>query len=672
MNHLRCNQVRAARTAGVVAMTLLAAPPQAAEVPPPAAAFARLPAMNMVRLSPDGQKLAWADRSKDGPVVVVYGLAEGKYLRQIPPSDDASIVLRNLDWASNETLLITLSFKKSQSADLSARELREYFRTIAWDVAGGPARILLLDHVGRHWVNSAQLLRAHTGRPHQVVMASTEYLETAYRMETGSRLTGGRKDSGVVYSLFEVDTRTGNGKRIDTGTPFTDVWVVDRHGQAAARSEWNPQEQTFEILGKVQGRWRTVYRGSKPDELRPEAMSADGTAIIAVGSRGGSRERAWNVPLDGGEITPISDDSTDVENIIEDRFTGAVAGLQLGGLVQAIQWLDPKLDRIQQSLGRTFAGRTLTIYDRSEDFSRVITRVEGAGSPPVYYLVDLSKGTADTIGDAYPDLAGAALGERVETSYKARDGIDIPAYLTLPPGIAADKLPLVIFPHGGPYSRDDSGFDWWAQFLATRGYAVLQPQFRGSAGFGAEFARAGEREWGQAMQDDLTDGVRAMIERGIADPQRVCIVGASYGGYAALAGAAFTPGQYACAASVNGIADLAGMYGYLTDRYGQESDSLAEWKRVVGRLYAEDLSARSPTRSVAAIRIPILLVHGTNDIVVPISQSESFARALEEAGKPHRFIRLEGEDHWLSGAASRLRMLQELERFLGEHLSAVP
>jgi dipeptidyl aminopeptidase/acylaminoacyl peptidase len=174
------------------------------------------------------------------------------------------------------------------------------------------------------------------------------------------------------------------------------------------------------------------------------------------------------------------------------------------------------------------------------------------------------------------------------------------------------------------------------------------------------------------MQDDLTDGVRAMIERGIADPQRVCIVGASYGGYAALAGAAFTPGQYACAASVNGIADLAGMYGYLTDRYGQESDSLAEWKRVVGRLYAEDLSARSPTRSVAAIRIPILLVHGTNDIVVPISQSESFARALEEAGKPHRFIRLEGEDHWLSGAASRLRMLQELERFLGEHLSAVP
>lgn len=668
MNRMMRGRVSIAWVAGFVAMTQIAAVP-AAEAPPPAAAFARLPAMNLVRLSPDGQKLAWADRSKDEPVIVVYSLAESKYLRQMPPSDDASIVLRDLDWASNETLLITLSIKQQQSADVSARELREYFRTIAWDVAGGPARILLLDHVGRNWVGGARLLHVHTGRPHQVVMASAEYLETAYRMETGSRLTGGRKDSGVVYSLFEVDTRTGNGKRIDAGTPFTDVWVVDRFGQPAAQSEWNPQEQVFEILGKVEGRWQTVYRGSRPDELRPEAMSADGTAIIAVGARGGPRERAWRIPLDGGEITAISDESTDVEYTIEDRFTGAVAGLQLGGLVQTIQWLDPKLDRIQQSLGRAFAGQTLNIYDRSEDYSRVITRVEGAGSPPVYYLVDLKKGTADTIGDAYPDLAGAALGERAETGYKARDGIDIPAYLTLPPGATANKLPLVIFPHGGPYARDDSGFDWWAQFMATRGYAVLQPQFRGSAGFGAEFARAGEREWGQAMQDDLTDGVRAMIERGIADPERVCIVGASYGGYAAVAGAAFTPDQYACAASINGIADLAGMYGYLTNRYGQESDSLEEWKRIVGRLHADDLSGRSPARSVAAIRIPILLMHGTNDIVVPISQSENFARALEQARKPHQFIRLEGEDHWLSSATSRLRMLQEIERFLGEHLS---
>jgi dipeptidyl aminopeptidase/acylaminoacyl peptidase len=143
-------------------------------------------------------------------------------------------------------------------------------------------------------------------------------------------------------------------------------------------------------------------------------------------------------------------------------------------------------------------------------------------------------------------------------------------------------LPLVILPHGGPESRDWLRFDWWAQFLATRGYAVLQPQFRGTVGFGDAFRLAGRRQWGGLMQDDLSDGVRAMITQGIADPQRVCIVGSGYGGYAALAGAAFTPELHACAVSVNGVSNLSEMLGWEADHHGTESDTLGYWRDSIG------------------------------------------------------------------------------------------
>jgi dipeptidyl aminopeptidase/acylaminoacyl peptidase len=182
----------------------------------------------------------------------------------------------------------------------------------------------------------------------------------------------------------------------------------------------------------------------------------------------------------------------------------------------------------------------------------------------VFYLVDFATGRADIAGESYPGLAGVTLGEVRFIDYAARDDVEIPAFLTLPPGLGEKNLPLVVLPHGGPHAHDTGDFNWWTQFLATRGYAVLQPQFRGSTGYGAAHRKAGYGQWGGLMQDDVTDGVKAMIKNGLADPARICIAGASYGGYAALAGAAFTPEMYACAISVNGISDLPALLGYVT------------------------------------------------------------------------------------------------------------
>lgn len=227
---------------------------------------------------------------------------------------------------------------------------------------------------------------------------------------------------------------------------------------------------------------------------------------------------------------------------------------------------------------------------------------------------------------------------------------------------------MVVLPHGGPEASDTPYFDWLAQFLAMRGYAVLQPEFRGSTGFGVAFRRAGRGQWGGLMQDDVTDGVKAMIRQGVADPHRICIVGGSYGGYAALAGAAFTPKLYACVVSINGVSDLPAMLGYEKGQHGTESDAVAYWEGDIGSQFDSKVIDHSPVNSAADVEAPVLLLHAINDTVVPIAQSEEMAKALAALGKPVTFIKLDGEDHWLSNAPTRLEVLEDTDHFLRQHL----
>ena len=309
------------------------------------------------------------------------------------------------------------------------------------------------------------------------------------------------------------------------------------------------------------------------------------------------------------------------------------------------------------------------MYGSSLDGTKTLARVETPSSPPVYYLVDFTAHRADIAAEEYPALSGVALGEVKEFSYKARDGTAIPAYLTTPATKSSKPIPLVVLPHGGPQARDYLTFDWLPQFLASRGYAVLQPQFRGSTGFGDAFREAGYRQWGGLMQDDVTDGVRAMIEQGVADPRRVCIVGASYGGYAALMGAAFTPDLYSCAVSISGVTDLPALMRETVPIYGGTlSTTLSIWKARIGAPNDSNLAAKSPINAVQSIKVPILIIYGTGDGVVPNEQSERMARVLKAAGKNVTVAVLAGEDHWLSRTDARVQVLKELEAFLGKNL----
>lgn len=230
------------------------------------------------------------------------------------------------------------------------------------------------------------------------------------------------------------------------------------------------------------------------------------------------------------------------------------------------------------------------------------------------------------------------------------------------------KAPLIVLPHGGPASRDTYSFDFLAQFLASRGYGVLQPQFRGSWGFGKAFQDAGRGEWGDKMQTDLLDGVAAAAASGDIDPARVCIVGASYGGYAALAGATLHPDAYRCAASIAGVSDLGLLLVEQTRVFGRDSGSFQELRKMLSGAATTKLAAISPSHLAANVRVPVLLIHGDKDTVVPFEQSQKMADALQAAGKPVELVTLVDENHYLTRAATRTQMLQTLEGFLARNL----
>lgn len=636
--------------------------------PPPAADFASMPVVSSVDISPNGNLLAWLDRSTAREVVLVYDLTAKDSKRQVDV--DAVTKLRGVRWADDETALVDYSSTGATTRSVPNAPRFEIFRTLAVDVNGGNQRILLMTGGQRETVTDSVMVAARTSKPKTVVMWSRDFSAVAERRQMDTLIPNHREDSGWVSVLFEVDTASGHGTPIDKGDQFTGEWLVDRDGNSVARSDWKAKNRRYRILAKRSyGGWRQVFQRTDGVQFALQGLTADQQAIIAVGPNKAGRVVAWSIPRNGAAISVFFEDpANDVESLVRDPYSGAPIGMKLGGLAQSVHWLDADAEQRYDSVASAFKDRNVTILGRSADGTRAIARVDSPSHPAVYYFVDFATNKADTVGEEYPALANVTLGEVRALSYKARDGTMIPAYLTLPPGVEATHLPLVVLAHGGPEARDNNEFDWWSQFLATRGYAVLRPQFRGSTGFGDDFRRAGSRQWGGRMQDDLTDGVLAMVQQGIADEHRVAIVGGSYGGYAALAGAAFTPDVYRCAISVNGVSDLPAMLGSVKGQHGQESDSVAYWLDNIGSPFHKKVIARSPARAADQIHIPILLMHGVDDTVVPIEQSELMARALTDRGKPFEFIRLPGEDHWLSRSETRLRVLTEIETFLREHL----
>jgi dipeptidyl aminopeptidase/acylaminoacyl peptidase len=397
-----------------------------------------------------------------------------------------------------------------------------------------------------------------------------------------------------------------------------------------------------------------LKRGRTPDKVLIEEPG-NGERII---------EQA---PLDGGPAEVVGDDA-----IVSGVFFNPKTNLWIGQVSQGdtpkVVLFDPLLNARMSAVGQVFRGRSTQLISDDVDFNRLVVFTSGTGDSGTYWLIDLAAHKANPLGYEYPDVQPTDVGPIQMVTWKAGDGLELHGVLSLPAGGAAKALPVIVMPHGGPQDRDYPVFSWWAQMFAARGYAVFQPNFRGSAGYGQAFRDAGFGQWGRKMQSDISDGLAELARQGVVDPKRACIVGWSYGGYAAQAGVTVQTGLYRCAVSMAGVSNLPAMLSYAADSAGSLSATMRYWRKfMTGSSTSGNVAGLSPASLAAAADAPILLIHGKDDTVVPFGQSVGMADALKHAGKPVEFLPLAGADHWLLKEDTRIAMAKASLDFVEKH-----
>lgn len=638
--------------AGFLVQSSTATPAAAAAyTPPPLALYGQLPSLDDPALSPAGDRLAFLENEQGQRYIVVVDLAKGK---PVAAARSDGTKIRSLLWYDDNQLLILYSATSYPPFGvLGARD--EWYMLGSWNIATNRMRSIEMHD------DDYETMNAVTGEIEVRVVAG----------ETKLFVSGTYLDQDYYLpALFRIDLQHGGSTLIAGGNSQGADWAIDARGEIAASYDYYES-------GDQQGQWVLRLRSGK--EMRPVATGTaiydppyivgfsydDKALLVAFDTPEGwiwkplrLADDTWGPPLDAGNT---------FYDVIRNRLTGQIIGGVRDFSAPKQVFFDPAVQLRWSAIIGAYSGERVELVSYSDDFTKLLLRVFGPRDGDSYVLIDWRTVDSYRIGSVYRGLSTFA--EVRPIAYKAADGLPISGFLTLPPDRPAKHLSLIVFPHGGPAASDDGDFDWWAQALASRGYAVLQPNYRGSDTT-PTLLRAGFGEFGRKMQTDLSDGVRYLAARGIADPQRVCIVGASYGGYAALAGVTLQTGIYRCAVSVAGLSDLASFIRSTNDR-AMTSENVATryWDRFLGVSGPKDPRLReiSPIDHVDAVTVPVLLIHGRDDTVVPYSQSEEMAQALKRAGKSVQFVSLPHEDHLLSHSTTREQMLEAVVSFLEQN-----
>jgi dipeptidyl aminopeptidase/acylaminoacyl peptidase len=618
-----------------------------ADAPPSIDTYGRLPALEDLALSPDGSRLAFVKTVDDKRLLSVVSLADKKLLGVLGVGDAK---LRGLEWADDEDLMIIASVTAAPM-DVSGPQ-REWQTLNVYNLKTGKLR--RVDMQVRDQRTMDVILGAPTVR--RVSDATILFVRGLYADTSTNRL---------LPALFRVEAASGRTTIVAKSSEGMGDWLVDDAGNVIAALDYRERDQHWSLKMRRDGRMVETASGREPlDPPRMLGLAPDGASMILRTVEEG-QVTLHTVSLQEGTLGAPFEKGRGLGSLFAARRSQQL----LGGVVQQgnqtrYAFFDPQLQSRWNEMVAPYAEENVQLVSASDDYSSVVVLTYGSLHGFGYKLWNLRTGDASSVGDAYEGLTRIA--EVRFIRYRAADGLMIQGYLTLPRGHVERDLPLVVLPHGGPAQRDTGDFDWWAQALASQGYAVLQPNYRGSA-LDWRFVSLGFGEWGRKMQRDLSDGVRYLVNQGMVDPKRVCIVGASYGGYAALAGASLENGVYRCAVSVAGISDLKRMLSWVAAKAGR-SDGLGSryWDRFLGVTGPSDpkLGEISPVEHVRETSVPVLLIHGRDDTVVPFEQSQAMADALKRAGKPVELVALKHEDHWLSHSATRLQMLQATSAFL--------
>ena len=640
----------------LVACLLSATPLRVQAVADPHVAFSKLAAFNGISLAPDGKKAVALRAMQDTYHVIVLDFDKGTS-KLLMVADPEQFLFNWCRFANNTRIVCSI---RSYTVRLSARG-GKYLdgRTIA-------TRLIAIDVDGS---NRLQLVSEKKTGPGQKLSWNAlrqDQIISWLPKEPDHVLLALSREDRIYPTVYKLNVKTNKLKKARKFRQGVFQWSADAAG--TVRNGW----------GLNRGK-RTAYFGRQENgDLRPLDLSAlegelalaahaytqDGGVIVSA-YNGKSTQGLYELDSATGAVKEalFHDPDYDTWSALLHPKTSQLVAVRTPYAESSYRWFDTKLGDEYNALRASLPGKPsrLTILSTDDTLNRFVVKSEGNFSHPGYYMYDRNSKSVVALAKDFSAVPSAELTEKQAVSYQARDGLTIPAYLSLPRSGPARSLPTIIFPHGGPWARDFNGFDYWVQYFNNRGYAVLQPNFRGSAGFGDDYLRKGFEQWGLGMQDDLDDGLAWMVQQGYTDPDRVCMVGGSYGGYAALVASFKGADKYRCAVSFAGVANLDGL--------------VEQWRRFMnGRLASarvqpgKSRDENSPLKQVDKIAMPLLLTHGDVDLSVMIEQGTEFVAALEKAGKPYRYIQQANGDHHLSLQKHRLEFFSAMDEFLGEHL----
>jgi dipeptidyl aminopeptidase/acylaminoacyl peptidase len=602
--------------------------------------FGALPFMVQPDLSPDGRVMVARVFKADGPALGLFVLADKSANRVIPIPDKRDLLWYR--WAGNDRVLISIGM-----SELLDGEDVYVTRLLMYDLKKNQAKFI--------------------GKRSEGIEGD----DVIYVDRDGSYLLLNVQQTVYEYpAVLRIDLDSLSIKRIVSPRDHIWRWSTDDRGTVRAG------------LGLDGNRWWLLYRRSEDDKfekvLRRKRGEDDGVVdrfvprqgsdqgyIVANTATGRFGLYRYDFLTDTIGEAVYEHPQVDIDDF-ELSENGEVEAVYYVDDRQRVNWFDPKMKEIQSNIDAALPNRINRIVSTTRDHGQMIVWTGSASDPGRYYMFESTTGVMRLISKPYERLQGKTLAPVESIKYRARDGLEIPAYLTTPVGVEIKNLPLIVMPHGGPFARDEWSYDAWAQFLANRGYIVIQPNFRGSTGYGKAYVDKGQGQWGRGMQDDVDDAVKALVDQGKADSKRVCIMGASFGGYAAMWAAARNPDLYRCAISFAGVSDVKAMLRYQRSLLSA-TRYYPSWRETVQGDKDFDLDTISPLRAVDRITIPLLIAHGDADERVPPSQSRKMHDALAKAGKQHVFVMYENEKHGFSDPKNATDFLKRVESFLETH-----
>jgi len=593
--------------------------------------FFRKPDKIMLRLSPDGRRVAWMEPWKRRLNVVVRDLDSGR-TRRVTSATERDV--SGYVWANDERLV----YVQDSGGD-------ENYRLYAVGSDGSrPLDLTPFEGVKCDIVDDLEEVDD----------------EILFQMN---------RRNPEVFDVYRLDVHSGEMTLVAENPGNVQVWLTDHRGRLRAATTTDGVNTSILFRETEKDPWNEVASYNFKEYARPLLFTFDDRALYVSSNVGRDKTAIFEYDVSSGKQGRLifEHPEVDVSSILYSKKRACLTGVAFETDRVRFHFFDEQRARIQAFLEEQLEGYQVHVTSSDKEETRYIVHAGSDRTMGAYHLLDAEAMRLTHLFDVSPWLDEDAMAPTRAICYESRDGWTIHGYLTLPPGREPRGLPTVIHPHGGPWARDSWGFNPEIQFLANRGYAVLQMNFRSSAGYGRRFLEAGFGQWGLSMQDDVSDGVAWVVEQGIADPQRIAIYGGSYGGYATLAGLTKTPELYACGISYVGVSNLFTWIAAIPPYWKPYLEMLYE---MVGHPERDERRFRetSPYFNADRIRAPLLVAQGANDPRVRKAESDQIVDALRERGIDVEYIVKENEGHGFHLEENRFEFYRAIERFLERHL----